>query len=392
MGVSLLAVHPELELRGGLDVLEEARRWLEPRSGVDPHSAVLVGTIDYELGHEIEWIGPAARISQAPLRLAGFRAVYVYRHGSGAAEIVGTNPAAVNRLEEIVRSACGAKSPPLPLLATPRCTPPDEPYREAVRAIQGWIRAGDVYQVNLAREIVLPSPAPRGLRSLYAHLTASSPAPFCAYLERADDVVLSNSPERFLRLREREIETCPIKGTRPRGPGPSEDSRLARALLASAKDRAEHVMIVDLERNDLGRICETGTVSVDRLAELQSFATVHHLVSSIRGRVRTGTDWEDILAATFPGGSITGAPKVRAMQILAQIETTERGIYTGALGCFDAAGGVDLSIPIRTAVSSGGVLRLHLGGGIVADSDPEAELEETRQKGLAFTRLWGGCE
>jgi para-aminobenzoate synthetase component 1 len=173
----------------------------------------------------------------------------------------------------------------------------------------------------------------------------------------------------------------PIKGTRPRGD--------AASLRGSTKDAAEHVMIVDLERNDLGRVCHTGSVSVSRLCALESFANVHHLVSSVTGRLREPWDWTSWLAATFPGGSITGAPKLRAMQIIDELEPEPRGVYTGAIGCFDAAGGVDLSIAIRTAVARPPGLQLHLGGGIVADSDPQLELAETRDKGSAFARYWG---
>jgi para-aminobenzoate synthetase component 1 len=200
--------------------------------------------------------------------------------------------------------------------------------------------------------------------------------------------VLSNSPERFLRVLGDRIETCPIKGTRPRGRTAEEDAWLAKDLVNSEKDRAEHVMIVDLERNDLGRICRHGSVVVERMAELRSFPTVFHLVSSVQGQLHDPRDWAGILRATFPGGSITGAPKLRAMEIIEELEPARRGIYTGALGYFDAAGGFDLSIAIRTAVARRDRLSLHLGAGIVADSDAHAELLETRDKGRAFAELW----
>jgi para-aminobenzoate synthetase component 1 len=177
--------------------------------------------------------------------------------------------------------------------------------------------------------------------------------------------------------------------SRPRGRTPEEDEWLAKELRHAPKDRAEHVMIVDLERNDLGRICRTGSVRVERLAELRSFGNVHHLVSSVRGELRDPRNPRDWLAATFPGGSITGAPKLRAMEIIEQLEPVPRGPYTGAIGYFDARGGLDLSIAIRTAVACDDSLLLQLGGGIVAESDPQAELEETRQKGRAFERHWG---
>ncbi|HXZ85014.1 MAG TPA: chorismate-binding protein, partial [Myxococcota bacterium] len=185
------------------------------------------------------------------------------------------------------------------------------------------------------------------------------------------------------------VETCPIKGTRPRGRSAAEDAALLAELAASAKDRAEHVMIVDLERNDLGQVCELGSVRVRALAEPCSFSDIHHLVSTVQGRLRAPRDWIGLLRATFPGGSITGAPKLRAMQIIAELEPVPRGVYTGAIGCIDASGAVDLSIAIRTAVAARGELALALGGGIVADSEPHQELRETRDKGRGFARSWG---
>jgi anthranilate/para-aminobenzoate synthase component I len=258
-----------------------------------------------------------------------------------------------------------------------------------VDAIRAWIGAGDVYQVNLSRRLESAPVSAHQARQLYAALCRESGAPFDALIDTGRVQVISNSPERFLRVERGEVETCPIKGTRPRGRTADEDRALARALCASPKDRAEHVMIVDLERNDLGRVCATGSVAVPRLAELRSFATVHHLVSSVRGRLRDPLALEALIAATFPGGSITGAPKLRAMQIIDCLEAGERGVYTGAIGRFDAAGGVDLSIAIRTAVVCAERLSLRVGSGIVADSDPELELAETRDKAQAFRRF---CE
>jgi para-aminobenzoate synthetase component 1 len=255
--------------------------------------------------------------------------------------------------------------------------------------VKAYIRAGDVYQVNLSRRLDAAAPDPAALRQLFGTLAARAGAPFSAYLETPERTVISASPECFLRVEGNRVETCPIKGTRPRGPTPAADALLAKELEASPKDRAEHVMIVDLERNDLGRVCNTGSVRVTRFCEPRAFSDVHHLVSCVEGRLLDARDWPGLLEATFPGGSITGAPKLRAMQIIAEVEPVPRDVYTGALGLFDSAGGVDLSIAIRTAVASGGALHLHLGGGIVADSDAEQELRETRDKGRAFARSWG---
>jgi para-aminobenzoate synthetase component 1 len=341
---------------------------------------------------------PVITADESPLPricLAAFRAVYRFDPATRRAEVAGSDAQAMRRLADRLHEAAARnrREPHLPgqgtRLPSPRPRTTDARFREAVQQIRDWIRAGDVYQVNLSRRLDAEPVCRTQLPSLYARLSAESPAPFAAYLDTGDAVVLCNSPERFLRVAGHRIETCPIKGTRPRGRTPEEDRLLAKELLTAAKDRAEHVMIVDVERNDLGRICGLGSVRVPRLASLRSYATVHHLVSSVEGTLRDPCDWRTLLAATFPGGSITGAPKVRAMELIEALEPVRRGVYTGALGYFDSAGGIDLAIAIRTAVAREGRLELHLGGGIVADSDPEAELRETHDKGQAFARLWG---
>jgi para-aminobenzoate synthetase component 1 len=199
--------------------------------------------------------------------------------------------------------------------------------------------------------------------------------------------VVSSSPERFLRVNGSRVETCPIKGTRRRGRNPTEDSRLRRELSKSPKDRAELNMIVDLERNDLGRVCRYGTVQVREHARLETHPTVFHLVSTVEGRLRPGLDAVDLLRATFPGGSITGAPKIRAMQIIAELEPQARSLYTGSLGYIGFDGRADLNIVIRTILIKNGTAHFHVGGGIVADSDPEAEYEETLIKGQALKEV-----
>lgn len=222
-----------------------------------------------------------------------------------------------------------------------------------------------------------------------------SPAPFAAYLDLRGDFggveVLSSSPERFLLTDGDRIETRPIKGTRPRGATPVEDARNVEALRASAKDRAEHLMIVDLERNDLGRVACTGSVEVSRFAAVESFATVHHMVSDVRALLREGTTLATLLRATFPGGSITGAPKLRAMEILAEVEAVERGPYTGAIGFFNGGDQIELSIAIRTALAAGGRVLYATGGGIVADSDPDREWDETELKLAALHATLAGA-
>jgi para-aminobenzoate synthetase component 1 len=253
-------------------------------------------------------------------------------------------------------------------------------YRGAVARVLEHIVAGDVYQVNLSQRFCVPVSG--DVFSAYERLRAATPAAFGAYLNFPELGVLSASPELFLRLdaTTRRIETRPIKGTRPRGATPQDDARLGAELLASEKDRAENVMIVDLERNDLGRVAEIGSVHVTGLAALQVLPTVHHLVSTVEATLRQDRDAIDLLRAAFPGGSITGAPKIRAMQIIDAVEPVVRGVYTGAIGRFGYDGSLDLNIAIRTAVVVGGDAYVHAGGGIVADSDPEAEYQETLDK------------
>jgi para-aminobenzoate synthetase component 1 len=262
---------------------------------------------------------------------------------------------------------------------------PREAYLAAVRRAVEYIHAGDVFQVNYAHEFRAPYRGdPLGL---YLALRDANPAPYGAFLDLGRGAaVLSTSPELFLRVRGREVVTRPIKGTRPRGADPAADARLREELRVSEKDAAELAMIVDLERNDLGRVALPGTVEVVGDAVIESYATVHHRVAEVRAEIEEGFDRVDLLAATFPGGSITGAPKVRAMEIIDELEASRRGPYTGAIGVFSDDQNMDLNIAIRTAVLARGEARVHVGGGIVADSDPVAEYEETLAKGRALVR------
>ncbi len=389
-GAHLLGLDPEVEFSGGVEAIGEARRWLDPRPGRDPFEAVLIGSLSYDLVRAFVPLPSSALedLSAPEVRLFGFRAVY--RASGRRAEVVGSDPAAVRRTAAAIRVAakCGPGRPAAGARARARWS--DSDFRDAVRRAQRWIEAGDVYQVNLSRRVDFEGVPADAIPGLWAQLAQRAPAPFGALVTGAGAALLCNSPERFLRLEGRALETCPIKGTRPRGATAERDRELAVELGLAPKDRAEHVMIVDLERNDLGRVCRTGSVRVERLAALRSYPTVHHLVSSVRGELRPGVDWLELLEATFPSGSISGAPKRRALEIIEALEPVRRGPYTGALGWFDAAGGIDLAIAIRTAVAARGRLHLHLGGGIVADSDPDAELRETRDKGRAFAELLGG--
>jgi para-aminobenzoate synthetase component 1 len=257
-------------------------------------------------------------------------------------------------------------------------------YLDAVARVREYIVAGDIFQANLSQRFQGPLVEPPF--DLYRRLRQRNPAPFAAYLGFGELEVLSASPERFLRLDEdrRRIETRPIKGTRPRGLGPMHDAALGRALAESEKDRAENVMIVDLLRNDLSRVCRPGTVRVPELFALEHHPTVHHLVSTVVGELDTGAGAEDLLRAAFPGGSITGAPKVRAMEIIAELEPTQRGVYCGSIGYISATGAMDTNIVIRTYLALRGQIYFQAGGGIVADSDPELEYRETLDKAKAL--------
>ncbi len=254
-----------------------------------------------------------------------------------------------------------------------------ESYLTATRRVLDYIAAGDVFQVNLSQRFTArgnPDPL-----ELYLRLKVVSPAPFSAFLQWDDLAVVSASPESFYQTRGDQVVTRPIKGTRPRGREPAEDARLAVELRNSSKDCAELTMIVDLERNDLGRVCQYGSVVVLDPLKVESFAQVHHLVATVEGRIRSGAGPVDVVRAVFPGGSITGAPKIRAMEIIDELERNRRSLYTGAIGYFSRGGTSAFNIAIRTILVEGDRASFQVGGGIVADSDPEAEYEETLVKG-----------
>ncbi len=265
-----------------------------------------------------------------------------------------------------------------------------EAYLEAVRRIRGLIEEGECYEVNLTRRISYPGSADPV--ALFRALAASNPAPFAAYVEGSRGILAGSSPERLLHVRGRRAESRPIKGTSARCGDPSLDAAAAEALRASEKNRAENVMIVDLTRNDLGRVCEPGTIAVDALCRLESYEGLHHLVSSVSGRLEEGRGAMDAARALFPPGSMTGAPKVRVMEIIEEIEPVRRGPYAGAAGYLSADGGADLSVVIRSFVLSKGCVDLQVGGAVVADSDPETEYEETRVKAeramCALSEAW----
>ncbi len=267
-------------------------------------------------------------------------------------------------------------------------------YAKAVDAILEEIAAGNVYQANFSQRLTIPVAADPW--HLYQALRRHNPAPFGAFLSLPEAAVLSSSPERFLRLdATRRVESRPIKGTRPRGDDEIGDARLLRELATSEKDRAENLMIVDLVRNDLGRVCAPGTIAVPELMQIEAYASVFQMVSTVTGELATGRDAFDLLRANFPPGSMTGAPKLAAMAILETLESVRRGVYAGALGYLDLRGGLDLSVVIRTLVWKDGVAHLHVGGGIVSDSSPTAEYLESLDKAkaplAAIEELVGGA-
>jgi para-aminobenzoate synthetase component 1 len=265
-----------------------------------------------------------------------------------------------------------------------------ESYCAAVERVREYIAAGDIFQVNLSQRFSLPRRDDPW--EIFRRLRAINPAPMAAFINCGDLHVVCSSPERFLKVSGGLVETRPIKGTRPRGKTPAEDRLLRDELWNSEKDRAELVMIVDLERNDLGRVCVPGSVQVPELYRLEEYATVFHLVSTVVGRLEGQKGVVDLLKASFPGGSITGAPKIRAMEIIEELEPVRRGVYCGSIGYIGFNGDADLNIVIRTLVFTRGKVYLQVGGGITIDSDPLAEYMETLDKARALVRALGQPE
>ena len=389
------------------DALEVARGWLremgaETQPGLPPFQGGVAGYIGYDYGAVLERV-PATRYDDLALPdvvLGRYDWVIAWDHQTGAAWLISRGDPERRRmvLDRLASAdpptAAGTvpdaepwpRGAPAPAYATDaatgiglRSTFTHRGYLDAVAKVREYIVAGDIFQANLSQRFQAPLREPPF--ELYRRLRRRNPAPFAAYLAFGDVTVLSASPERFLHLDpDGRVETRPIKGTRPRGLGPMHDAALGRALAESVKDRAENVMIVDLLRNDLSRVCRAGTVRVPELFVLEQHPTVHHLVSTVLGELRPEADAVDLVRAAFPGGSITGAPKVRAMEIIAELEPTRRGVYCGSIGYLSATGAMDTSIVIRTFVLRDGELYFQAGGGIVADSDPELEYRETLDK------------
>ncbi len=385
--------------RSALEVLDKVldERHVPPAPGAPdlPFFGGAVGWLSYDLGRHFERVDGTARDDlQAPdIRLAWYDAAIVWDHTDDAVWLVSADSTAwtISAGDKLVAWLNG---PAVPFESD--ATPPAiaqsnlgrQAYMDRVGEIRDGIARGEFYQLNLVQRFdcvhrELPA-------CTYLRLREQNPAPFAAYLDADEFAVLSSSPERFLEVTPAgQIRTCPIKGTRPRGSTAEADARLRHELVSSAKERAELLMIVDLLRNDLGRVCQPGSVKVVRLHALESFATVHHLVSEVHGELRPDVTRRELLRAVFPGGSITGAPKVSAMRAIDRLEPHRRGIGMGSLGYFSCHGRIDLNIAIRTIVATRGRAYVPVGAGIVWDSDPASEYAETLAKARALFAALG---
>ncbi len=389
----------EAEPVGELRRLLAGRKLAHPQEGLPPFACGALGFVSYEARHAFERLPQSAHddlgLPHWYFLICDLTLVFDSVAGTMSA-IAGVGPdgeaAARKRARDMIENARGG-----PRVRVSEFTVGSdmgssfsaESFSEAVRRVLDYIAAGDVYQVNIAQRLdfsVSGDP-----RSLYAELRRVNPSPFAAFLRgrRPDGepfALVSSSPERLVSLSGDLAETRPIAGTRPRGVDEADDDRLRAELLLNEKERAEHVMLVDLERNDLGRVCRYGTVRVDELMVLERYSHVNHIVSNVVGRIREGKDALDLMAAMFPGGTITGCPKIRCMEIIDEVEPVARHAYTGAIGYLSDSGAMDTNIVIRTAIVTGGKAYLPVGAGIVADSDPAREYEETMHKAQAMLR------
>ncbi len=369
----------------------------ETRDDLPPFQGGALGYIGYEFGSVLEAVPRLSEGGDIPqLRLGFYDVVVAIDHVMDRAWLMSTGwpeqdvakraVRAERRADEFAGWLDGSDRAPLArrkAVDRPmawRCDVDRAGYEAAVGRVRELILDGDIFQANIAQRFRAACPAAFDPLGFYERLRATNAAPFAAFLDFGDLAVASSSPERFLKVKGIEVETRPIKGTAPRSGDPAEDAGALLALMASDKDRAENVMIVDLLRNDLSRVCSPHTVEVPVLCGPESYASVHHLVSVVRGELAPGKDALDLLAAAFPGGSVTGAPKVRAMEIIAEIEQAPRGIYCGAIGYIGFDGAMDTNIAIRTVTFRDGEASVHAGGGITLLSDPGAEYDETLAK------------
>ncbi|AMN46992.1 anthranilate synthase component I [Steroidobacter denitrificans] len=363
-------------------------------SAADPSPSSLPFTggwllyLGYELAGQIEpgsypraAAGPVAQAIRVP-------AAIIHEHATHRTWIVAEQSAAgcVSRIRRDLACVTPLPAPPRALLDEDIEEDPPEHYLRMVERALAYIAAGEIYQANLSRCWRARLRAGTEAHHVYQRLRRTNPGPFNAIAMIDEMAVISSSPERLVEVRAGQVSTRPIAGTRPRGPNPAADTALLRELREHPKERAEHIMLIDLERNDLGRICQPGTVRVDEYMSIESYTHVHHIVSNVRGRLREDVSPGEVLAAVFPGGTITGCPKVRCMEIIGELEQQARGAYTGSLGYLNLDGSMDLNILIRSLQLYGDTVSLRAGAGIVADSIPMRELEETRAKAHGVLR------
>jgi anthranilate synthase component 1 len=352
-----------------------------------PFSGGWLVYLGYELAGEIE---SCLKLPRSPDRIVALAlrapAAWLRDRDTGKAWLIAEEGAAnlLNDFERRVAEIPDAAPPPFAEFKIAEEDP--EKFLAAVRGALEYTAAGDVYQTNLSRLWQAAASGPVSPVAVYKRLRATNPGPFAAILRHGDFSVLSSSPERLVEVRDGRISTRPIAGTRPRGATPQDDQMLIRSLLENEKERAEHVMLIDLERNDLGRVCVGGSVHVDEYMTVESYAHVHHIVSNVSGRLRPGTSPIAVLRALFPGGTITGCPKIRTMQVIAELEGGGRGAYTGSIGYLNRDGSCDFNILIRTLTADGASFKFRAGAGVVADSIATQELAETRAKAEGLLR------
>ena len=357
-----------------------------------------VFTISYEFGSKLLGIGNSHQdLAEPDAYIARYDALVIHDYDTGKTSISG-NPGKIDDIAKRLMSTSTAAIPEASAGHTIVSSNFSRPqYLDAIETIKENIRCGDTYQTNLTQRLTVDLPAGVSPDGIFRRLRRDNPSPFSAFIRRVGTTVISGSPERFFSVdpKNGRITTSPIKGTRPRGTDAAADAELRRELLSSAKDRAENTMIVDLLRNDLGRVCEYGSVSVEKLCELEQHPTLFHLVSTVTGNLRSGTRFSDILRALFPCGSITGAPKISTMKIIREIEPEHRGLSMGAIGyyvpdgLFGMPSRLDLSVAIRTLVIDGDTATFNVGGGVVIDSDPASEYDETLTKARALLSALG---
>lgn len=388
-----------------LDHLREhlARYTIDPDPRSPPLRAGCIGHIAYDFGQHLEKLDPPQQTtpSVSDMRFAFYDVIHAFDLHDKRAWLFSSGlpePKGKGRIKRAERRmadtldhlrAPGPAERPASAVGNWRSNFTADGYIAAVEVVKNHIRNGDIYQANIAQRYEAALPDDFDTWAFYQNLRNANPAPFAAYLQDGPNIFASSSPERFLSLRNGLAEARPIKGTMRRAASPEEDARLAETLLASEKDRAENIMIVDLLRNDLSRVCKPGTVAVPMLCGLESYAAVHHLTSVVHGRLRDGLGAVDLIAACFPGGSVTGAPKLRAMDIITKLEQQARGVYCGAIGYIGFDGGMDLNIAIRTATLGAGRAVFQAGGGVTLLSDGAAEYAETLTKAQRLFAAFG---